>query len=292
MQTLKTIFTTLLMIIVAPSMASMINYYPQDFQDKVESGTLTNSQLKTELNRITSSTHQPHSDRPDTLVSRCEDGGCYKHHSLGYKGARRLMFGDIDLRQYKDGEYYVRGVYCHEEFTSDDFSPNKSVGPKKIPDSNILNCEHTWPQSKFTSGYSTTTQKSDVHHLFATNSRANSVRGNNPFGEVTNGKAPAPGCTASSLGRVIPTPSGSGRGGMYFEPPLEHKGNVARALMYFSIRYEKKIDAVQEYYFKKWHKEDPVDEEELARHEKIFKAQGNRNPFIDNPELVDLIEDF
>ena len=38
-----------------------------------------------------------------------------------------------------------------------------------------------------------------------------------------------------------------------------------------------------------WHKEDPVSAFEISRNEKIYTAQGNRNPFIDRPEFVHLI---
>ena len=38
-----------------------------------------------------------------------------------------------------------------------------------------------------------------------------------------------------------------------------------------------------------WHKQDPVDEYEKQRNEKIYEIQGNRNPFIDHPEWVEKI---
>lgn len=38
-----------------------------------------------------------------------------------------------------------------------------------------------------------------------------------------------------------------------------------------------------------WHNQDPVDYYETYRNEQIQKIQGNYNPFIDNPWLVDLI---
>lgn len=39
----------------------------------------------------------------------------------------------------------------------------------------------------------------------------------------------------------------------------------------------------------KWHIEDPVDDFERNRNEVIFSYQGNRNPYIDHPEFVEMI---
>jgi len=42
-----------------------------------------------------------------------------------------------------------------------------------------------------------------------------------------------------------------------------------------------------------WHATDPVDDQERARNEEIFRNwQHNRNPFIDYPEWVNQITDF
>jgi hypothetical protein len=39
----------------------------------------------------------------------------------------------------------------------------------------------------------------------------------------------------------------------------------------------------------KWHREDPVSIKEVRRNEEIYKIQGNRNPYIDYPELVEYV---
>lgn len=196
-----------------------------------------------------------------------------------YKEARKILFGKIHLEQ-EDGKYFVNDVYCNNKYTKAD-----GVGPKRIPNHQKINCEHTWPQSKFSSRVSKRYQKTDLHHLYPTNSRANSVRSNHPFGEV-NGSNLGQNCQNSRRGKDIVGNVTS------FEPPLEHRGNVARALFYFSIRYKIAIHKNEENYLRKWNLEDPVDEKEIARNNSVFEAQNNRNPFVDDTTLVDTIDNF
>jgi endonuclease I len=77
-----------------------------------------------------------------------------------------------------------------------------------------------------------------------------------------------------------------------FEPLDSHKGNVARAMLYFSVRYKKSLTDKQEKLFREWNNLDPVDLNEQIRNDRIEKIQGNRNPFIDDEKLVDQIENF
>jgi hypothetical protein len=197
---------------------------------------------------------------------------------LSYKEARRELFGSIYLEK-SGSRYFVEDTYCEEEFTS-----SVGVGPGRIPNHNEINCEHTWPQSRFTSRMSKSAQKSDLHHLFPVKSVANSTRGNFPFAEVHGDDVHN--CPASQRGDDIYSNNSA------FEPPKAHKGNTARALFYFSVRYKIALPNNEEVHLRKWHRLDPVDSDERARHEKIFSIQGNRNPFIDDPDIIDRIEDL
>jgi deoxyribonuclease-1 len=260
------------------------NYYPTSFIEKIQSKTLSNDELKSEINTLLTTPHKRDSKGGrDTLG--CETPGvdnCYTQRNLGYDGARKVLFGKIHLEQ-KDGQYFIRDVYCHKIFAG-----NANVKPGAIPNNNSINCEHTWPQSKFSSAYPKDVQKADLHHLFPTDSKANSVRGNYDFADIsTDNGSLDENCSASKSGS-----SNAGGSDDLFEPPTEHKGNVARALFYFSVRYKIKIPAQEEEVLRRWTVLDPVDDAEMQRNEMVQYAQGNRNPFVDFPELVNYINRF
>ncbi len=70
------------------------------------------------------------------------------------------------------------------------------------------------------------------------------------------------------------------------------KGDAARAHFYMSYLYKLPLQEKLEDSLRKWHFEDPPDEWELKRNDMIEVIQGNRNPFIDQPELVERVADF
>ncbi len=181
---------------------------------------------------------------------------------LSYRGARYQMFSRLDNR---DGE--VCGVYT-----------GVCIKTRGIPNSNKMNCEHSWPQSRGAVGIA----KDDLHHLFPVDSKVNSRRSNYPFCNVDRAKWSGGG---SRFGV-------DASGDTCFEPRDEHKGDVARAMFYFALRYHKAIDPAQEEALRGWLELDPVSEKELERNDEIDELQHNRNPFIDIPEFVDLISDF
>lgn len=265
----------------APS-SQVVPYYGEKFYLDLSSG-ISNNDLKNSIKVVLKSYHRAVSGTYDQISSDCSGQGCYAQSSIGYDGARVFLLGNYYLVRQSDGTYGVRDVYCDTEKTKKDF-PGKGPSPGTIPDNNIINVEHTWPQSRFSGKYNNGLQKADLHHLFPTDSKANGIRGNYQFGEVTK-DTKIVNCKASRFGV-------SSDGRSVFEPPANHRGNVARALFYFSLRYDLPITPNEEATLKKWSKEDPIDDDEIKRHNEVFKTQGNRNPFIDFPELEDRITDF
>ncbi len=233
------------------------DYYGSDFYQSYQSGQLKNRELVESVQKIIS--------KNQTV--------------LGYDRARKELFGRIYLQKV-GGSWAVTDVYCENTFTNQ----QQHIGPGLIPDANVVNTEHTWPQSRFTGRFPKEMQKSDLHHLFPTDTQMNSSRSSLRFGEVRKATEKLK-CQTAELGH-------NDQGDIVFEPPRRHKGNVARAIFYFSVRYQMKISNAEEADLRKWNHEDPVDEEEMLHNDQIQAVQGNRNPFIDFPEMADKIQNF
>lgn len=199
------------------------------------------------------------------------------HRRLSYDEARDAMFADIDDPENRDT---IECVYSGRRETG--------VFDRASALAKNLNTEHTWPQSLGAEG----TAKADLHHLYPVDEIFNSRRGNSPYGEVK---------ALDSFGLLTRTEIGRDeKGRQVFEPRDAHKGNVARAVFYFYVRYvvpgRGKLDLrnfkVEKETLIRWHAQDPVDEGERRRNEAIFREQGNRNPFIDHPEYLQAVGDF
>ncbi|MCC7430604.1 endonuclease [bacterium] len=196
------------------------------------------------------------------------------HNSLGYDGARLAMFTVIDK--------VADSVEC--VYTGRKVHVTTSIPSANPPTS--MNTEHTWPQSMGAEG----TAKSDLNHLFPTDTDANSQRGNYPFGVVDVNVTWSQG--GSKKGTNTTTNS------TVFEPRNVHKGDVARGMFYFSIRYDNPNNFIasgnQEATFRNWNVSDPVSTKEINRNNLIANSiyQGKRNPFIDHPEFIERIASF
>lgn len=130
------------------------------------------------------------------------------------------------------------------------------------------NCEHVVPQSWFSKKEP---MRGDLHHLFACEPRCNSFRSNFPLAQHDLER------TMEHCGRLEDDT---------FEPN-GGKGAVARATLYFMLRYP---GAIGRRYagqrletLLRWHEQHAPDEYERHRNGAIFALQGNRNPLIDFP---------
>ena len=193
------------------------------------------------------------------------------HRSLGYKEARKHLYGHVDRRP-DGGLYYLYsgdGIKNESEFTE----------PAKHNLGNY-NCEHVVPQSWFQKA---STPKSDLHHLFTEQVQCNGSRGNYPLNETEGETLPACGIVDHN-------------GAQTFEPKAG-KGEVARATLYFITRYPGEVgDSAHEtqkhdlQQLLQWHEQYPVTDYERHRNDAIEDVQGNRNPFIDFPELAKKVD--
>lgn len=153
------------------------------------------------------------------------------------------------------------------------------------------NREHSVPASWFNDA---SPMYSDLFHLVPTDGYVNNRRSNYPFGDV--GSASWTSQNGSKLG----SSSVSGYSGTVFEPIDDYKGDFARALFYMSVCYMDKnlgqtttsmytngsLDSWAIAMLIQWHTLDPVSQKEINRNNAVYDEQGNRNPFIDYPELV------
>ena len=177
------------------------------------------------------------------------------------------------------------GYSFEHAFCQSWFSPSQSNGT----------CEHNYNYPFPTC--------SDLHHLFPTDHYINSTYHNNyPYGEVWAAVRISQNGTKMGYPN-IENCADEIKNSIVFEPANEFKGDIARALLYISVRYMNEDgnfatnSIVNKSQFKpwalemlkKWHKADPVSQKEIDRNNTIFAIQHNRNPFIDHPEFVEMI---
>ena len=73
------------------------------------------------------------------------------------------------------------------------------------------------------------------------------------------------------------------------DPPDNVKGDVARIYFYMHHKYQLPLNSNYAF-MKEWHRSDPPSADEKAKNSRIKQAQGNANPFIEQPELVDTLD--
>ncbi|WP_300433877.1 Ig-like domain-containing protein [Christiangramia sp.] len=195
---------------------------------------------------------------PDLLYAELSDFTNAQHtNRLEYVDRHDYLYdADADL----DDDSMVVLVYSGELRPDDEYQLGDLDGDESF------NTEHIYPQSRL----NTEESVSDLHLLRVADAEINSERLNYPF---TDG---------SGEYKLID-------GDKWF-PGDDWRGDVARIIMYVNLSYGDSFTEVGNLeLFLKWNREDPVSAFELQRNNVIENAQGNRNPFIDNPFLATLI---
>jgi hypothetical protein len=163
--------------------------------------------------------------------------------------------------------------------------------------------EHSWPHSWMPTFPATSPELpeyNDQHNLFPMIQLVNELRCNYPLGIVN----------------TVITPNGNAKlgldaaGNRVFEPSNHHKGRVARALMYMAVTYNSvngnawnfnapigencngfAINWAQDAQtILNWHFSYPPTNYDIARNDFLDSLQGNRNPFVDNPNWACYID--
>ena len=164
-----------------------------------------------------------------------------------------------------------------------------------------MNREHSVPKSwwKYNNNVEYTPCYSDMWNLYPSNGAANQAKLNYPFGPTDNPRFD------NGVTKVGPPRAGYGGGASnVFEPADEYKGDFARSIFYVATVYDDihwtyKYMFVEQAYptltpwamnmLLQWSRKDPVSQKEIERNNLVEQYQGNRNPFVDFPELAEYI---
>jgi endonuclease I len=205
------------------------------------------------------------------------------HTNILSYGWEALQVSDLDPNNSNN----VLLIYGWENGTDGDVTNDLFRSKNSNSGSNgDWNREHTYAKSLGNPDLGTSGPGADAHNLRASDVQRNNSRGSLKF--------------ATGTGN-----SGSVSGGWY--PGDQWKGDVARMMMYMYLRYGNQClptgvgtgttvtnDTNMLNLFLQWNAEDPVSQYEDNRNTYLGNtantyAQGNRNPFIDNPYLATVI---
>ena len=185
----------------------------------------------------------------------------------------------------------------NDQDITNDISRSKNLQDNGSGADFVWNREHVFPKSLANPILDTSIPgpATDAHHLRAADRGRNSSRNNRKYGR---------GSGNSNYSSLDFHEGLDGPNTAAWYPGDDWKGDAARMLMYMYMRYgavclptavgvgskefteDDMIDL-----FLQWNVEDPVSDIEVARNEyhentSNYAAQGNRNPFIDNPYLA------
>ncbi|HEX8270665.1 MAG TPA: endonuclease [Flavobacterium sp.] len=236
------------------------------------------------------------------------------HSDQGYNALWTLFTNSAFRDNYYEADGTLLDMYSEKPLGADsyEYSSTSQQCGNYDSEGDCYNREHLIPQSYF-EDFQVNPMKNDPFHVVPSDGWVNGKRNNLPFGVV--GTATYTSSNGSKSGNNSNTGYATGYSGIVFEPIDEFKGDIARSIFYFATRYETFMDdfyaaadgtstqakAMFDGSTNKvfsdtflnilitWHKNDPVSLKEIAINNAVYNFQGNRNPYIDNPNYVCLI---
>ncbi|MBB6330168.1 endonuclease I [Chryseobacterium sediminis] len=235
----------------------------------------------------------------------------------------KVLYNQTDLDKYYDHDasntQYLLDIYSEIPSGPDayEYTVDQLIGTAGAEGLGY-NREHMMPQSTFSTSSSVSDYPmySDLNFIIPADARINQLRNNYPYGIGNSTNHYIFSNTSRMSNAAIPNYPYTGR---VYEPINEFKGDIARTLLYFAVRYEGKLGSFNTAYsasanitpatdqcpldgteeravdlpyvamLKQWSAADPVSQREIDRNNAIYTIQKNRNPFIDHPEWIDLI---
>lgn len=219
------------------------------------------------------------------------------HTDKGYAGLWTTYSTSDRDNQYENDNTII-DVYSENPTGTDPYNFAYSTGQcgTYSTEGDCYNREHMIPQSVFNSN---APMVSDAHFITPTDGKVNGMRADYPHGTVASAS------WTSQNGSKLGTSGVSGYSGTVFEPIDAFKGDIARMYFYFATRYENTVAGYSYEMFNgtsnqvfttafrdmllAWNAADPVSAREIARNNAIYARQGNRNPYIDHPEYVNIV---
>lgn len=218
----------------------------------------------------------------------------------GLKTAVYNIIKDADVLDYGSGAGHTwEGFYTtdrtDDNMVIDRYSNDERYFGSKGSSVSRMNIEHSFPKSWW--GGSSNQAYKDLYNLMPSEQKINSSKSNYPMGKVTNVKTDN-GCTKVGTGR---------NGYQLWEPADKWKGDFARGYMYMATAYQnftwsgtQALQILQQgdyptlqpwayTLYIEWAKADKVDAIEIKRNNEVYKIQGNRNPYVDFPNLMEYI---
>ena len=207
------------------------------------------------------------------------------HRRIYYSNYSSYIVDNFEAHDTTDGQRIVEGFYSgYPHIYSSPFNHN------------VMSREHTYPYSYMGQASKDSANYSDLYILYTCHqNKVNAVRSNYPLNNLAS-------ITSEFYGGKFGKDSA---GNFAYEPRDFAKGIAARGNFYICAAYHTEANPFtiptsnqfvtelqDQYVLKRWNNDFPPSKWEIARAEYIAQSsvQGNRNPFIDNPDWACYID--